>query len=150
MQREIRKLRTWLGRVIRDVQRKAGAMTGALQTKLDAATRLHAQKRGDKKRLYALHAPEAEYIAKGKARTPYEFGVKVSVAVTAKEGLVVGMRSMPGNPYDGHTVGSQLEQVGILTGQAPKIVLADRGCRGVEPPEGTRLLISHSGAFPSG
>jgi Transposase domain (DUF772) len=62
--------------------------------------------------------------------------------------LVVGMCSMPGNPYDGHTVGSQLEQVGTLTGQAPKIVLADRGCRGVEPPEGTRLLISHTRRLP--
>ncbi|WAC74279.1 IS5 family transposase [Roseateles sp. SL47] len=148
MQREIRKLRTWLGRVIRDVQRKAGEIGPELKAKLDIATRLHAQKRGDKNKLYALHAPEAECIAKGKARTPYEFGVKVSIAVTAQEGLVVGMRSMPGNPYDGHTVGSQLEQVGILTGQAPKIVLADRGYRGVEPPEGTRLLISHTRRLP--
>lgn len=148
MQREIRKLRTWLGRVIRDVQRKAGQVTGALKVRLDIAQRLHAQKRDDKNKLYALHAPEAECIAKGKARTPYEFGVKVSVAVTAREGLVVGMRSMPGNPYDGHTVGSQLEQVGILTGQAPKIVLADRGYRGVEPPQGTRLLISHTRRLP--
>lgn len=75
--------------------------------------------------------------------------MKVSVAVTAKEGLVVvGKRSMPRNPYDGHTVGSQLEQVGILTGQAPKIVLADRDYRGVETPEGTRLLISHTRRLP--
>jgi len=148
MQREIRKLRTWLGRVIRDVQRKAQAVGDELKAKLDVATRLHAQKRGDKNKLYALHAPEAECIAKGKARTPYEFGVKVSVAVTAKEGLVVGMRSMPGNPYDGHTVGSQLEQIGIHTGQTPKIVLADRGYRGVEPPESMRLLISHTRRLP--
>ena len=63
-----------------------------------------------------MHAPEAECITKGKARTPYMFGVKVSVAVSAKAGLVVGMRSMSGNPYDGHTVDNQLEQVGILTG----------------------------------
>ena len=88
------------------------------------------------------------FLPDGKARTPYEFGVKVSVAVTAGEGLVVGMRSMPGNPYDGHTVDSQLEQVGILTGHTPKIVLADRGYRGVEPPSGTRLLISHTRRLP--
>lgn len=97
---------------------------------------------------YALHAPEAECIAKGKVRTPYEFGVKVSVAVTAKEELVVGMRSMPGNPYDGHTVDSQLEQVQILSGQTPKIVLADRGYRGVVPAAGSRLLISHTRRLP--
>lgn len=149
MQREIRKLRTWLGRVIRDVQRKGGEITGALKTRIETAQRLYEQRRDSKSKLYALHAPEAECIAKGKARTPYEFGVKVSVAVTAKEGLVVGMRSMPGNPYDGHTVDSQLEQVQILSGQSPKIVLADRGYRGVEPAAGSRLLISHMRRLPA-
>ena len=99
MQREIRRLRTWLGRVIRDVQRKGGELVGALKQKIETAQRLYEQRRDSKNKLYALHAPEVECIAKGKARTPYEFGVKVSVAVTAKEGLVVGMRSMPGNPY---------------------------------------------------
>lgn len=148
MRREIRRLRTWLGRVIRDVQRKGGEVTGALKAKLDIAQRLHAQQRDSKNKLYALHAPEVECLAKGKARTPYEFGVKVSVAVTAKEGLVVGMRSMPGSPYDGHTVDSQLEQVEILTGEAPKIALADRGYRGVEPASGARLLISHTRRLP--
>lgn len=84
----------------------------------------------------------------GQARTPYEFGVKVSVAVTAKEGLVVGMRSMPGNPYDGHTVDSQLEQVEILTDVRPKIALVDRGYRGVQAACGTRLLVSHTRRLP--
>jgi len=148
MGREIRKLRTWLGRVIRDVQRKGGEIGGRLKQRLEIAQRLHAQRRDSKNKLYALHAPEVECLAKGKARTPYEFGVKVSVAVTAKEGLVVGMRSMPGNPYDGHTVESQLEQVGILTGHTPRIALADRGYRGADTPIGTRLLISHTRRLP--
>ncbi len=130
--------------MIRDVERKGGEVTGALHERLEVARRLHAQHRQSKNKLYALHAPEVECIAKGKARTPYEFGVKVSVA----EGLVVGMRSMPGNPYDGHTLGTQLEQVEMLTGQKPKIALADRGYRGVEPPIGTRLLISHTRRLP--
>jgi transposase, IS5 family len=62
-----------------------------------------------------------------RARTPYEFGVKTSVAVTAKEGVVVGMRSMPGSPYDDHTLHSRLEQVEILTGVKPTVALADPG-----------------------
>jgi IS5 family transposase len=45
-------------------------------------------------------------------------------------------------------VDSQLEQVGILTGQAPKIVLADRGYRGVTPTPGSRMLISHTRRVP--
>jgi transposase, IS5 family len=148
MQREIRKLRTWLGRVIRDVRRKGGEIAGALKAKIDIAQRLHEQRRESKNKLYALHAPEVECIAKGKARTPYEFGVKTSVAVTAKEGLVVGMRSMPGNPYDGHTVDSQIEQIGILTGTTPKMALVDRGYRGVQASAGTRLLVSHTRRLP--
>jgi IS5 family transposase len=148
MRREIRKLRTWLGRVIRDVERKARAMPEQLKARLEIARRLHAQRREDKNKLYALHAPEVECLAKGKVRTPYEFGVKVSVAVTAKEGLVVGMRSMPGNPYDGHTVDSQLEQVEILTGVCPKLALVDRGYRGVAAACGTRLLVSHTRRLP--
>lgn len=119
-----------------------------LDARLQTAQRLYAQRRDSKNKLYALHAPEVECIAKGKARTPYEFGVKTSVAVTAKEGVVVGMRSMPGSPYDGHTLHSQLEQVEILAGAMPRIALADRGYRGVEPPAGVRLLISHTRGLP--
>ena len=84
-----------------------------------------------------------ECISKGKARTPYEFGVKVSIATTLKEGLVVGMRSMPGNPYDGHTLAETLEQVGILTGtdKPPTTAIVDKGYRGVKV-EGVRILMS--------
>lgn len=127
MRGQVKKLRTLLGRVIRDIQRKTAIMSDALKARLATAQRLHAQRRDSKNKLYALHAPEVECSAKGKARTPYEFGVKVTLAVTAKEGVVVGMRSMPGNPFDGRTAAEQIEQVEILTGQRPATVLADRG-----------------------
>ena len=111
----------------------SGAPTGRILT----------QRTKDKNKLYALHAPEVECISKGKARTPYEFGVKVSIATTLKEGLVVGMRSMPGNPYDGHTLAETLEQVGILTGtdKPPTTAIVDKGYRGVKV-EGVRILMS--------
>ena len=69
--------------------------------------------------------------------------MKVSIATTLKEGLVVGMRSMPGNPYDGHTLAETLEQVGILTGtdRLPAMAIVDKGYRGVEI-EGVRILMS--------
>lgn len=124
-----------------DAQGGVGLASGASS---ELADHLHAQQRHSKNKLYALRAPEVECIAKGKARTPYEFGVLTSVAVTAKEGVVVGMRSMPGSPYDGHTLHSQLEQVEILTGVKPAMALADRSYRGVVPPDGMRLLISHT------
>ena len=72
---------------------------------------MHGQRPKDKHKLYALHAPEVECKGKGKgkARKPYEFGVKVSIAVTHRQGLVVGARSFTGNPYDGHILHAQLD-----------------------------------------
>ena len=78
---------------------------------LERAERIRTQQRHDKNKLSALHAPEVECIGKGKARKPYEFGVKVSLAVTHKQGLMVGARSFRGNPYDGHILAAQLEQI---------------------------------------
>ena len=69
-----------------------------LATLLERAERIRTQQRNTNNKLYALHAPEVECISKGKARNPYEFGVKVSLAVTHKQGLMVGARSFPGNP----------------------------------------------------
>ena len=86
----------------------------------------------DRNKLYSLHAPEVDFISKGKARQTYEFGIKVTVASTRKDGLVVGMRSMPGNPYDGHTLPEAVEQVSILTDHRPKAVFVDKGYRGVD------------------
>lgn len=136
MRRALRCLRTRVGRVHRDIERQLDQIpscqrepTGDL---LARTKRILTQQRKDKNKLYALHAPEVECIAKGKARTPYEFGVKVSIVTTLKEGLVVGARSMPGNPYDGHTLREALEQAEILSEVAPEMVFADRGYRGVE------------------
>ncbi|MDP1755143.1 MAG: transposase, partial [Methylotenera sp.] len=132
--------RTLLGRVWRDIQRKLGADQSQLEVvkaTLRKVQRLLHQQRTDKNKLYSLHASEVECIAKGKVRQPYEFGVKVSIATTHKEGLVVGIKSMPGNPYDGHTLPSAVAQIHALTQRAPKAVFVDRGYRGVEVPNVT-------------
>jgi transposase, IS5 family len=74
-----------------------------------------AKARNKNKLFYALHATEVEFLAKVKDRTPYEFGVKVSIATTHKECLVVGARAMLGNPYDGHTLAEALQRATILS-----------------------------------
>ncbi len=134
MKRVLRRQRTILGRVIRDIERKLAGVSEAvgrtLQVWLERAKRLHAQRVKDKGKLYALHAPEVECIGKGKARQPYEFGVKAGLAVTARKGLIVGARTFPGNPYDGDTLAEQVEQVEILTGVKPETVIVDLGYRG--------------------
>jgi IS5 family transposase len=132
----LRTLRLRVGRVHRDIARQVDQVSMAQRKLLDellARTgRILAQQRKDKNKLYALHAHEVECSAKGKARTPYEFGVKVSIVTTLKEGLVVGARSMPGNPYDGHTLHEALEQAAILSEVKPLMAFVDRGYPGVE------------------
>ena len=135
MKATLKSLRTVVGRVWRDIDRKLDRQDDVQSAKaasiLARVKRLLDQKPKDRNKLYSLHAPEVECISKGKARQPYEFGVKVTVATTHKEGLVVGMRSLPGNPYDGHTLPEAIEQVSILTAQKPKAVFVDKGYRGV-------------------
>ena len=135
MKAALKSLRTVVGRVWRDIDRKLDRQDEVQCAKassiLARVKRLLEQKPKDKNKRYSLHAPEVECISKGKARQPYEFGVKVTVATTHKEGLVVGMRSLPGNPYDGHTLPEAIEQVSILTAQKPKAVFVDKGYRGV-------------------
>ena len=146
MRRILRRQRTVLGRVIRDIGRKLESLEGAakqqLQVWLERAERIWRQRPKDKHKLYALHAPEVECIGKGKARKPYEFGVKVGIAVTASQGLIVGARSFAGNPYDGDTLAEQLEQARTLmqdTGASPKVAITDLGYRGREV-EGVQIL----------
>ncbi len=125
----------YTGRVMRDLRRHlqdipSGLLRDRITGKLALVSQLlHQPVRGSGK-IYALHEPEVDCISKGKARVRYEFGTKVSVATTHKEGFVVGMRSMPGNPYDGHTLREALEQVEILTEIRPKRAFVDRGYRG--------------------
>lgn len=143
MKRVLRRQRTLLGRVIRDIGRKLDGVDASaretLQPWLQRAQRLYAQRRNDKGKLYALHAPEVECIGKGKSRQPYEFGVKVGLAITARKGLIVGARSFPGTPYDGDTLAEQLEQTEILTGTKPKVAIVDLGYRGREV-DGVEIL----------
>lgn len=150
LKRVLRRQRTILGCVLREVRRKLASSPDAsakLDAWLDRAERIHRQRPHDKNKLYALHAPEVECIGKGKARKPYEFGVKVSLAVTHKQGLMVGARTFPGNPYDGHTLAAQLEQTGILLqdiGVKPTTAVVDLGFRGVDD-EVAPVQVIHRG-----
>jgi transposase, IS5 family len=146
MRKALKKLKGYTGRVLRDIRRQLdevaeGAMRTRLTDMLWLVSRLLAQEPKSKDKIYALHEPEVDCISKGKARQRYEFGTKVSLATTIDGGFVVGARSFPGNPYDGHTLAPALEQVTILTGETPGLVVVDRGYRG-HGVETTRVLIS--------
>jgi IS5 family transposase len=130
-----RRLKTILGRVVRDVERKAAKNQGQIADEpmrelVALAERLLEQTRTSKNKVYSVHAPEVECLAKGKAHKRYEFGCKASVATTSRSNWIVGAHALHGNPYDGHTLRGAIQQVERLTGHAPQDVMVDRGYRG--------------------
>ena len=135
--RETKFLRTRLGRVLRDFRGKAPAEAlPECQVLLDRIERIHVQQRHDKRKVYSVHAPEVECIAKGKVHKQYEFGVKVGLVSTSKGNWIVGAKAFPGNPYDGHTLQESLEQAGRLMETIPAMACCDLGYRksGYEGP----------------
>lgn len=124
-----RKLKNYLGRVLRDIDRNCPEPDHQLQSLMDIGTRIYHQQRNDKNKIYSVHAPEVECISKGKAHKRYEFGCKVSVAATSRGGWFVGAKAYHGNPYDGHTLKDSLQQVNRVAGE-PEHAFVDMGYRG--------------------
>jgi IS5 family transposase len=152
--RALKTLRTYLGRVIRDIARKieddAWLKEVVFNGILSRARRVRDQKqhqRGPK--VYSLHAPEVECIGKGKAHRPYEFGVKVSVATThrhAKGGqFVIHAKALPGNPYDGHTLATVIPDMETLIGNTLQRAFVDKGYRGHNAPPDYKFRVFIAG-----
>ena len=161
LKRTVKRQRTIVGKLIREVRKQlsSGVISSAatpttlaaLYTLLDRADRIRTQQPKDKNKLYALHAPEVECISKGKARIRYEFGVKVSLAVTHKQGLMVGAKRFVGNPYDGHTLAAQISQCNELikaAGSEVKQAFVDLGYRGVDA-DNPGVEVVHRGRIRS-
>jgi IS5 family transposase len=148
--RQLKFLRIRLGRVIRDLRRKIDGNEPLKQVfaePLALAQRVRFQdhrQRGHK--VYALHAPEVECIGKGKAKAPYEFGCKVSIAtpVTQPKGgqFVLHAKALHGNPFDGHTLGPVIAELESRTGVTPRRIHVDKGYRGHNHPHKFRVWIT--------
>src|SRR5882757_7028581 len=151
--RSLRKLKTYLGRVIRDIERhivRDEDLREAFVRPLFLARRVLEQERRQRgRKVYSLHAPEVECIGKGKAHRPYEFGVKVSVATTlahSKGGqFVAHVKALPGNPYDGHTLATVIPEIETLVGNTIERILADKGYRGHNAPPDYKFRVFTSG-----
>jgi transposase, IS5 family len=147
----LRTLRTYLGRVMRDIGRKIDAdasLRACFARPLALARRVHEQRyrqRGPK--VYSLHAPEVACIAKGKAHRPYEFGVKVSLATPLRRcrggQFVAHVAALPGNPYDGHTLATVLPAITRQNGTSLIRIITDDGyCGHKAPPEQTSCVYT--------
>ena len=138
--KETQKLKTYLGRVVRDVERKSENPSQVLKEQLVLAKRLMEQKRDSKKKIYSIHEPHVECIAKGKVHQRYEFGGKASFVVSAKGNWILGARALKNNPYDGHTLKNSLKQTQKLTQIKVEQAACDLGYRG-HGVKDTKILI---------
>src|SRR5882724_11955145 len=148
--RQLRILRSRLGRLIRDIGRKIAGrqdIEAAFALPLARASQIRSQQQRQRGwKLYSFHAPETECIGKGKASAPYEFGVKVSIVTTNARApggqFVLHARALPGNPYDGHTLRDVIEQTQALTGREIERGFVDKGYRGHDALKPRSVFIS--------
>jgi IS5 family transposase len=149
----LRTIRTYLGRVTRDVVRKIkghAELESAFAHPLMLARAVRAQRQNQRgRKVYSLHAPEVECIGKGKAHRPYEFGVKVSIATSLHRSrggqFIVHAKALPGNPYDGHTLATVIPEMTTQVGANLARVVADRGYRGHNTPPEHKFKVYISG-----
>ena len=148
--RQLRLLRTRLGRLIRDIRRKIAGqpeLETTFQWPLARAEQIRSQQHRQRGwKLYSFHAPEVECIGKGKASAPYEFGVKASIVTTNARApggqFVLHAKALPDNPYDGHTLAVVIDATEELTGCAIERAYVDKGYRGHDTANPHRVFVS--------
>lgn len=130
--KEIKALKTILGRIVRDTKRKTDNkdLSTLFKPVLDLATRLLNQQTQDKNKIYSTHESEVVCISKGKSRNRYEFGSKVSLVMTHKKSLITSSQSLDGNPYDGHTLKAALDNSEEITNRKITSAFVDKGYKG--------------------
>ena len=139
--RSVSKQKTWLGRVIRDIERKSPEITEKMEHHLMLANRIMSQGKKDKNKIYSLHEAHVECISKGKAHKRYEFGNKAGFVLSG--GIIIGAKSFFGNPYDGHTLKESIKQAELLSEKEIEKIYVDKGYKGKENhPEGKEVYLS--------
>lgn len=137
-----RKIKTIAGRIVRDLERKLSEQ--AFEKYLDEFmifNKILQQERYDSKKIYSIHEPHVQCIAKGKESKKYEYGNKTSLVKTIKSGIILGALAIRENTYDGNTLEPQLKQVERLIGKLPGFAIVDRGYRGHKKVLETEIII---------
>ena len=83
--------------MVRELLRKTNdkQLKPHIDTLLNAASILFQQKY-DKDKIYSLHEPHVECIARGKAHKRYEYGIKASIPRTKDSGIILGALALRG------------------------------------------------------
>lgn len=108
----LRKMKTLMGRLYRDVLNKLTEEQRIRDEFKELSflyENLKCRSKNSKDKIYSIHAPEVECISKGKSHKKYEFGNKVGIVSTSKKNFILSCESYHGNPYDGHTLESNLK-----------------------------------------
>lgn len=145
-----KKVKSYLGRVTRDIIRQVDlSRDEELAYLVSQSERLLKQEKNTPKKLYSLHAPEVECIAKGKAHKKYEFGCKVSVVTTCEEPWVLSVLAHHDNPYDGATLKECLNKAEENSHSKIESAFADKSYRGKEHhPADIKIFISGKKNLP--
>jgi transposase, IS5 family len=143
--KKIKRLKTLLSRVYRDIRRKLQKrleLKDLFQPLLVKADKLlHDNAKGFQK-IYSIHEDEVQCISKGKARIRYEFGCKVSLVITHKQGLALSCQALKGHPYDGHTLKDAIADAEQRSRQKIKKAVVDKGYVG---HDASHLIVYKSG-----
>lgn len=136
-----KKIKTIAGRLARDIERKLPAnVLPKYFSSLEIFKKVLLQKRNDTKKIYSIHEPHVQCIAKGKEHKKYEFGSKVSIIATKNSGVIIGALNIEKNDYDAHTLDPAIRQQQRLTGIILKNNFVDRGYRGIKNVLGTNII----------
>lgn len=136
-----RHLKTIAGRLFREIKRKLSELSLEKNEELlKIFERILNQGKDSKNKIYSVNEPESYCISKGKDHKKYEFGTKVSLAVTNDTGIIVGAINIKENEYDGKTITEALDQVEKMTGVIPKTAGTDQGYRGISNYKGCMII----------
>jgi transposase, IS5 family len=138
----MKRIKIIAGRLVRDLDRKATeAGKSFFITPKALFTKVLAQKKDDKDKIYSLHEPHVACIAKGKAHKPYEFGAKIGLATLPGSNIIVGIAHFLGNPHDSTTLEATLKSAEEFSNKTFKSAIVDRGYRGHVKIGNTEIVI---------
>lgn len=142
--KSLRQLKTISMHLIRKLQRNFTAEQQALyQEALALYTKIVSQKRTDSDKIYSIHKPFTQCIAKGKARKQYEFGNKVGLITIGNKGkeIILSIKAFLKTPYGGHTIEPLLVQMENHGQPLPKELVYGRGGRGKFVIKGVKISV---------